>query len=261
MSDQNQNLKPDLNEDSNVLESHNDLIDSSSASSRENHVRENGMEPVSLWVILACGIALIIGGTVIGKGGAFSPSSLDNYVVEGYVQALAPGGGEGEILPKPIIDVFTKNGAKIYQAKCQGCHQPNGLGDGANFPPLGGSEWVTGDTSALAQIIMNGAQGPIKVAGRTWNGAMPGQAAGMTEADLAALMTYIRNSFGNESGEVVSIEMASNAFAAYKERAAGAAIPPMIQVAELESKYMLPLEGAPVDPTTKINPETLEPAE
>lgn len=259
MSDQNS--KPDLNEDSNVLDAHNDLLDASSASTRENHLRENGMEPVSLWIFLLCAVALILGGAVIGKGGALTPASYDQYVVDGYVQSLPPGGGPVEIPPKPIMDVFAKNGAKIYQAKCQGCHQPNGLGDGAIYPPLGGSEWVTGDTAALSQIILNGVMGPIEVAGRTWNGAMPGQATGMTDADLAALLTYIRNTFGNETGDVVSIEMASNAMNAYKERKGPAPVATPIQVAELKSKYMLALEGATVDPQMKVDVETLEPVE
>jgi len=261
MSENNKNNKPDLNEDSNVLDSHGDLVESSSASSRENQLRENGMEPVSLWVILACGIALIIGGAVIGKGGSFNLKSYDKFVVDNYVQSLPPGGGEDVVLPKPIIDVYVKNGAKIYQAKCQGCHQPNGLGDGANYPPLGGSEWVTGDTAALAQIILNGVIGPIKVAGRTWNAAMPAQAAGMTEGDLAAVMTYIRNSFGNETGAVVTNEMASAALKQYKERANGASVPPSIKVEELESKYMVNLEGSEVDPQMMVDPETLQPIE
>lgn len=256
MSDQN--LKPDLNEDSNVLDSHQDLLDASSASSRENTVRENGMEPVSLWIFLACAFALIIGGAVIGKAGGFS---YDQYVVNGYVQGEPPGGGIEELPPKPIIDVFTKNGSKIYQAKCQGCHQPNGLGDGAIYPPLGGSEWVTGETSALAQIILNGVMGPIEVAGRTWNGAMPGQAAGTTPADLAALMTYIRNTFGNETGDVITIEMATNAMDEYKKRKGNEAIAPPIQVAELKEKYMVNIEGETVDPQQLVDVKTLEPVE
>lgn len=253
--------KPDLNENSSVLDAHNDLVDASAACTRENQVHENGMEPVSLWIILGCFIVAIIAGSVFGKSGVFGSKSYQTYVKPGYIQDPIPGGGPVEVQPLPIKDVFVKNGAKIYQAKCQGCHQPNGLGDGANFPPIGGSEWVTENTSALAQIILNGVAGPIEVAGRTWNGNMPGQATGMTDADLAALLTYLRNSFGNETGDVVTIEMASNAIAEYKKRGGGAPVPPQVKVAELKSKYMVNLEGEPVDPSLKIDPETLEPVE
>jgi len=248
--------QPDLNEDSNVLDSHANLVEASAASSRENQLHENGMEPVSLWIILGCFVGVLVGGAVIGKTGTFS---YDDYVVKGYTTAQAPAGGDVGVQPKPIMDVFAKNGAKIYAAKCQGCHQPSGLGDGANFPPLGNSEWVTEDTSALAQIILNGVMGPIVVDGRTWNGAMPGQAAGMTAADLAALMTYIRNSFGNGTGDIVSIEMAENAMNDYKTRKGTAPVATPITVAELESKYMVKLAGAVVDPALKVDPETLEP--
>ncbi len=243
--------KPDLNEDSNVLESHAELA-SSASSARENQLQENGMEPVSLWIILACFFGVLVGGTVLGKSGGFS---YNNLTAKGYVTSQPEGGLEKAVQPKPIIDVFAKNGAKIYSAKCQGCHQPNGLGDGANFPPLGNSEWTTSNTLAFSQIILNGVMGPIEVDGRTWNGAMPAQAAGMTPTDLAGLMTYIRNSFGNSTGDVISIEMAENAIAAYKERNSAAPI----TVAELESKYMSDLEGAVVDPAVKVDPETLIP--
>ncbi len=250
--------KPDLNENTNVLDSHANLQQSSAASAREHQLQENGMEPVSLWVILACFFGVLAGGAVIGKAGGFS---YNNLVTEGYTTGPIPGGGVEEVQPLPIMDVFTKKGSKIYSAKCQGCHQPNGLGDGANFPPLGNSEWVTMNTSAMAQIILNGVMGPIEVDGRVWNGAMPGQAAGMTDVDLAALMTYLRNSFGNEVGDVISTEMAANAFTEYKSRAAGAPVPPPVTVEELKSKYMVDLEGEKVDPALKVDPETLEPAQ
>ena len=248
--------KPDLNEYINVLESHANLQESSAATSRENQLHENGMEPVSLWVILACFFGVLVAGAVIGKAGGFSYNDL---VTKGYTTAPPVGGPPAEAPPQPYLDVMVKKGGKIYSAKCQGCHQPNGLGDGANFPPLGNSEWVNTNSSALAQIILNGVGGPIKVDGRTWNGNMPGQAAGMTSTDLAALMTYIRNSFGNESGDAISIEMADNAFAEYKTRGGGAPIPPAVDVAELQSKYMVDLEGAVIDPQLKVDPETLLP--
>jgi len=250
MSDKN----PDLNEDTNVLDSHANLQKSSAATSRENNLQENGMEPVSLWVILACCLGVLVAGGVIGKAGVFSYSNL---VTPGYMTGPPEGGPPAELPPDTIINVLNKKGIKIYSAKCQGCHQPNGLGT-AEFPPLGNSEWVKTNSSALSQIILNGVKGPIEVAGRVYNGNMPNQASGMSSTDLAALMTYIRNSFGNETGDIVSVEMAENAIAEYKRREEENG-PAQVTVDELKSKYLVDLEGAVIDPQLKVDVETLEP--
>ncbi len=54
------------------------------------------------------------------------------------------------------------------------------------FPPLVGSEWVTGPPETLVRIILNGLQGPIEVAGQTYNGAMPAWAQQLSGQEIAA---------------------------------------------------------------------------
>ena len=152
----------------------------------------------------------------------------------------------------PILEALSKRGKNIY-AKCSGCHGSTGSGDGNQFPPLAGSEWVTGNTDRLAQIILNGLSGPIDVAGKTYNGNMPAQAP-LTAAELAAVMTYIRNEF-NDVGDVVSVEQAANALKTYEGRPQGA-----ITVTELNANHDKMLEGEAVDPSTSVNFETLQPA-
>ena len=85
---------------------------------------------------------------------------------------------------------------------CAACHGQNGEG-GPIAPPLAGSEWVTGPISNLIRIQLRGLQGAITVAGKEYN--MPGGMAALsyqTDEQIAGVLTYIRNSFGNKASGV-----------------------------------------------------------
>ena len=157
---------------------------------------------------------------------------------------------------------LSKNGAKIYSAKCNGCHGADGLGDGSSYPPLGGSEWVTGDSESFAMIILNGLKGEIEVAGRTWNtsGGMQTQAP-LSAVDLASVMTYLRNDFGNSTGDVVSVAQAQEALNLFEERKGGASLPTQTTQAELKSDHAKMLPGEAIAADVVVDFETLEPVE
>ncbi len=244
--------RPDLEESTNVAEAHASLIEAGVAQSREKRIKETGMEPVSLWVFLASAVVLLVGGAVMGAGGR-----LFDYdpMPQGYIRADFPGSGPDGPVSDTIFNAMMKRGAKTY-AKCNGCHQSTGEGDGANFPPLAGSEWVTGNTEQLAMVILNGLQGKITVKGRVWDKNMPSQAP-IDKAELAAVMTYVRNSFGNATGDVVTPEQAGNAMETVKSRPAGV----QITEAELKADHDKMLEGDPIDPATVVDLETFEPVE
>lgn len=92
---------------------------------------------------------------------------------------------------------------------CGACHGQNGEG-GPIAPPHAGSEWVTGPISNLIRIQLRGLQGPITVAGKEYN--MPGGMAPMsyqTDEQIAAVATYIRNSFGNKASAVTAAQVAA----------------------------------------------------
>jgi len=91
--------------------------------------------------------------------------------------------------------------AKLYDTYCRMCHQQNGKGDGARFPPLDSSEWVIGDKKRLINLVLNGVQGPIDVKGKSYNGTMPMHAF-LSDNDLAVVLTYVRRSFGNAADSV-----------------------------------------------------------
>ncbi len=80
-------------------------------------------------------------------------------------------------------------GAKVYAANCAACHQPNGKGAGS-FPALDGSKVVLGPKEANFQIMLNG------------KGAMPKWGGVISDGDIAAVITYTRNAWGNKTGDV-----------------------------------------------------------
>jgi len=100
------------------------------------------------------------------------------------------------------IDPAQMEIGKAQYLVCGACHGQNGEG-GAAGPPLAGSEWVTGPISNLIIIQLRGLKGPITVKGVEYNfpaGMMP--MAYQTDEQVAAALTYIRNSFGNKASAV-----------------------------------------------------------
>jgi mono/diheme cytochrome c family protein len=92
-------------------------------------------------------------------------------------------------------------GSKLYNTYCASCHQQNGKGDGTRFPPLAESEWVNGDKKKLIEVVLNGLSGPITVKGVGYNEAMPPHGY-LQDSEIAQILTYVRSSFGNNSGFV-----------------------------------------------------------
>lgn len=96
------------------------------------------------------------------------------------------------------------DGAQLFAANCAACHQATGTGIPQVFPPLAGSEWVTGDERKLIQVLLHGVTGPIEVAGASYNGAMPAFGDKLDDEALAALLTYLRGAWGNTAGPVTA---------------------------------------------------------
>ena len=97
-------------------------------------------------------------------------------------------------------------GEKIYIDYCSACHQGNGKGDAARFPPLAGASWVTGNKTKLIQVILNGLEGSVEVNGTTYNGTMPRNNF-LSDAEIAEVLTYIRQNFGNKASSVTKDEV------------------------------------------------------
>jgi len=101
------------------------------------------------------------------------------------------------------------DGKQVYATTCAACHQATGEGVAGVFPPLAGSEWVTGDEAKLARIILHGVTGPIEVAGETFNGMMPPWGPTLKDPDIAAVLTYVRSAWGNKAAPVTAAKVAA----------------------------------------------------
>jgi len=117
------------------------------------------------------------------------------------------------------------SGVAVFQRTCQTCHQATGQGMPGTFPPLAGSHIATGDKSRLIRLALHGLQGPITVAGRTYNNVMPPWKS-LSDDDMAAVLTYVRSNFGNSADAVTAAEVA-------RERAATASRTTMWTAREL----------------------------
>ena len=104
-------------------------------------------------------------------------------------------------------------GAEIYnrEGHCATCHQQDGKGlPHSGFPPLDKSKWVTGSKERLIKLTLHGLHGPITVKGKQYPGHVPMTAFKdvLDDKETAAVLTFVRNAFDNESSVVTPEEVA-----------------------------------------------------
>lgn len=121
---------------------------------------------------------------------------------EAGAEAAAPAAGGAT--------VASAEGEALY-GRCVACHMANGQGMAGAFPPLDGSEWVSGSPARAIRIVLHGLQGPITVKGASYNAAMIAYGTGvpMSDDEVAAVLTYVRNSWSNSAGPVSAAEVAA----------------------------------------------------
>jgi len=101
------------------------------------------------------------------------------------------------------------DGKQVFSTTCAACHQATGEGVPGVYPPLAGSEWVTGDEAKVVRILLHGVTGPIEVAGETFNSMMPPWGATLKDADIAAVLTYARSTWGNKGTPITAAKVAA----------------------------------------------------
>lgn len=159
------------------------------AQEREMPEPTEGYRPVPWLVVLIVGAIFAWAiGYIAFTHQTNEPSFGDRRSVADFAVA-APAGG--------AVD-----GAQIYTSQCLACHQATGLGLPGVFPPLADSEWVNGKGSLAIQIVLHGVSGELTVGGTAYNGQMPAFKDKLSDAELAAVVSHIRGSFGNASGAV-----------------------------------------------------------
>ena len=107
--------------------------------------------------------------------------------------------------PQDPLPESMKRGAVIYEENCAVCHLGAGEGVAKTFPPLAKSDWLTPDRREEAiRIVKYGQQGPITVNGKPYNSIMTN--LGLYEDEVADVMNYILNNWGNSSDKIVTEE-------------------------------------------------------
>lgn len=102
---------------------------------------------------------------------------------------------------------YFTNGKTLYTNLCTSCHMENGEGLGKLIPPLKNSDYLLDNVPLASRIVKYGMDGPIKVNGTDYNQPMPGNPR-LTNLEIAEVLTYITNNWGNAHGPVTIAEVA-----------------------------------------------------
>jgi mono/diheme cytochrome c family protein len=109
---------------------------------------------------------------------------------------------------KPVakkVPPLPADGKALYQKHCLVCHQLDGSGVGTLNPPLV-TDYVSGDINKLIRMILKGSKGTVEIDGDTFSNTMPAQPY-LTDAQIAAVLTYVRSNFGNRAGPVTPAQV------------------------------------------------------
>ncbi len=172
--------------------------------------------PVPMGIVVLTLLLLFLGGVYFDHhSGWFNAEVYSPYVSAEELDSYQPKSGAAAALAQ---------GKKVYEAVCGICHGVDGMGKPNQAPPLAGSEWViAGGFHRLAQIPLRGLNGSFQVEGKDWNLNMAPMGAALSDADLAAVLTYIRSSWGNKAAAVTADDVKAVRAAAAGHPAIGAA--------------------------------------
>lgn len=221
---------------------------------REQADPEDGYEPIPLWLVTFIMIVVFWGGLYL----AYYSGGFRSDVYDAGLVAWAGGAAKPQDTGPPDPMVL---GKRVFSQNCMVCHQSTGLGVPGQFPPLAGSEWVLsqdwhGDNH-LVKILLKGLQGPITVKGNQYNNAMPAQ--NLTDAQIAAVLTYIRNEWGNSAPPIseefvarIRAETASRTEAWTQDELK--AIPRELDNTQPPAPEPAPADAAPNQPSASTSP-------
>jgi nitrite reductase (NO-forming) len=137
---------------------------------------------------------LAYSGKIIDE--VYLPEGTGIRVTEQAQRLLPPAKNKGDRI---------KRGENVYKTNCAACHQPTGLGVQNAFPPLAKSDFLNKDKVRVIKTVTGGLQGKVIVNGKEFNGVMP--AWTLSDEDIANVITYIYNSWGNSGQDVMPAEV------------------------------------------------------
>ncbi|GER59017.1 hypothetical protein ULMA_11250 [Patiriisocius marinus] len=130
----------------------------------------------------------------------FGFSSCNNKTEKTKTVAI---GSQKEIMQTPL-EMSIERGADVYKNFCNQCHRPKGKGIGRSYPPLKGSNWLTEKRLESIKAVKYGLKGEITVNGKMYDNIM--QPMGLSNEEVADVMNYIMNSWGNTQENIVTVE-------------------------------------------------------
>jgi mono/diheme cytochrome c family protein len=148
-------------------------------------------------ILFALSALILFSGTYLNRyAGHYSPAIFN--------ETAKPSSGEAAVKIDPVA-----MGKSAFNAVCITCHQATGQGVPGIYPPLAGSEWVNGPSGRVIRIVLYGLKGDVHVEGHDFNAAaMPvfgqvsGSAYNWSDEKIAAVLTYVRQEWGNKSGPI-----------------------------------------------------------
>lgn len=160
------------------------------AQDREQNEPSERDRPIPVMVAFITLAVVIFGVVYILLSEPFGPMELGDRRTLADLRAPAAGAANA-----------AADGKQVFTANCVACHQATGKGLPGVFPPLDGSEWVTGDERIVANILLHGVSGEMTVMGNTFKGAMPAFQQ-LSDAELAAVATYVRAEWSNKAAPI-----------------------------------------------------------
>jgi len=125
--------------------------------------------------------------------------------------------GCGKVAGPALTPSTVAAGRTCFGQYCSACHHPEGLGIAGGPPPLVGSPWLAGPEARLIRIVLHGAGGPLEIAGKTYNLEMPAFGPVLTDAQIAAALSFARARFTG-SKSAIAPEAVARVRAATLER-------------------------------------------
>ena len=133
---------------------------------------------------------------------------MKKIIVTGVIILIALSSFKENKTTQPGIQQSIERGKKVYQSTCLACHQADGEGVPRMAPTLVKTKWVLGDKKALSKIVLNGLKGgEVEIDGDNFHNPMPAQASVLSDQQIADVLTYVRNSFGNKASLVSVAEV------------------------------------------------------
>ncbi|MEO0454765.1 MAG: cytochrome c, partial [Verrucomicrobiota bacterium] len=174
-------------------------------------------------------VAILAGGLIyLGMfSGGFNGDVYDERPGAGYISQ----NDEGVEAPEDPAAKLLKLGKRTYTTYCQSCHQGSGMGVAGVYPPLSGSEWVLDTTIRPTLIVLNGLQGPIQVKGNTYNQVMAQWGSALSDKEIAAVVSYIRNEWGNQA-TTIDADYVANIRDSYSSKSGAWSAEELLEISE-----------------------------